>query len=377
MEESKQPLEDDLLIRFILEQCSVEEARYVLHLIETDARCRVAYKELQPVWAAIRIEQALENEKPDKSQIAAIIKKIKKRKSRKLYYLAMGAAAAILFMLLFPFQDHKVESYEKALKKIANTELITLTTGGNESVKLQDSAAVISYTSKGQVIINDSLLKQGGKPVKNDRNVIHVPYGKRTTLLLSDGTKVYLNSGSSLIYPSVFESGKREVFLEGEAFFEVSREEKRRFVVATSYKSVEVLGTRFNVSIDKQLQHFETVLVSGKVQVDGAENKITLVPSQKYSFSGMSRKESLQFVDTEYYTSWINGTLKFNKEPLQVILRKLEKVYNIKVEFLKPEYKDYLISGSLNLRNTPAETLDIVMNILSTDYLQETVHSIE
>ena len=226
-------------------------------------------------------------------------------------------------------------------------------------------------------MINDTLAVQ--EEVAAELNTIHVPYGKRSILILSDGSKIHLNSGTYLVYPSAFSSRQREVYLEGEAYFEVMKDPNRKFIVKTVYKSVEVVGTQFNIWVDKTTNRFETVLVSGKVNLDGNTGKIELVPSQLYTYSNTTGEENLQMVDVNYYTSWINGVMRFNREPLSKILYKLEKVYNIKIKLLKSEYKNHLISGSLDLRNSADETLDVVMHILVSHYdpQRQTFYQIE
>ncbi|WP_080903820.1 FecR family protein [Parabacteroides sp. Marseille-P3160] len=373
-------MDDDLLIRFILEECSIEEKRQVLRLVESDEKYRRYLNELQSVWASVQIDRAMQKEKVDRKQVRLIMKKIRKKQPNRIqlsFSIACGIAAAICLFLFLPFTKKDKIDYEKIVSGITNQKEITLTVGGDEQIKLMDSSAVISYTNKGQVLINDTLAVQ--EEVAAELNTIHVPYGKRSILILSDGSKIHLNSGTYLVYPSAFSSRQREVYLEGEAYFEVMKDPNRKFIVKTVYKSVEVVGTQFNIWVDKTTNRFETVLVSGKVNLDGNTGKIELVPSQLYTYSNTTGEENLQMVDVNYYTSWINGVMRFNREPLSKILYKLEKVYNIKIKLLKSEYKNHLISGSLDLRNSADETLDVVMHILVSHYdpQRQTFYQIE
>lgn len=181
---------------------------------------------------------------------------------------------------------------------------------------MSDTSIVVTYDKKGQILINDTVAVPGEKENLDHLNTIRVPYGKRSTLILADGSKVYLNSGSSLVYPAVFAKDKREVYLDGEAYFEVSKEARRKFVVQTAYKAVEVLGTKFNVSVDKRQSLFEAVLVTGKIGLESNTGKIELIPNQYYGYDPDSGQDELKTVDARDYISWIEGRLRFNREPL-------------------------------------------------------------
>lgn len=346
-------MEDLLLIKYIKHECSLDEARAVLRWIEEKEENKTYFKELQAVWTLAEISL------PENKQRISPYKKVS------LYGVAAAitVAATFLWFVFIPNQNRSSYDYESFLSEIDSQKEIILMVDKNKPIELLDSSAVISYHQQGQILINDTIKIK--KTEKSELNTIYVPYGKRSKLILSDGTLVYLNSGSSLVYPSVFDKNKREVYLNGEAFFEVKREEnKRQFIVRTAYKAIEVLGTQFNVLSEKETGIFETVLVTGKIALDGQVGQVILLPNEYYEYTFSTQEEAIKEVDVSNYISWINGKLKFNKEPLVKILHKLEKVYNVKITMLTSEYDNYLISGSLDMRNTANETLDIVMQIL-------------
>lgn len=367
MDKHRKYINDILLLRFVERRASLEECRDVFAWIESSEENRIYFKHFQSLWAGLQMETSTLSE-TDRKSIDQILKMIsKKRKRVNIYRSLIAAAVLFLFFSLGHFYVLKdTIDYEPLLKEIAGQQEITLMINSKDkkTITVPDSAAVLTYSPIGSIIINDSVKVEE----KSTLNVIRVPFGKRSTIYLSDGTKVYLNSGSSFIYPSVFDKKEREVYLEGEAFFEVCKADGKLFKVKTAYRTVEVLGTRFNVSVDKQRGNFETVLVDGKIALDGESKKIELVPSQRYLFSDYDKHEKIERVNVEYYISWIEGTLLFDRRPLSEVLYKLEKVYDIDIRLLKPEYKDYLISGSLNLQNTAEESLDAVMYILTSNY---------
>lgn len=362
-------MNDERLIRFIERQCSDKEAREILRWIEASSENKARFAQLQSLWASADIASAMQNKDAEPEEVQFIMSQIqRKRLPRIVYYVSAVAsvAAVLLFFFFMPFNNEPDYDYEKALVSGGNQEEITLTLQAGKSIKLTDTSVVVAYNKKGQILINDSV--EISEKEKHTLNTIHVPYGKRSILILEDSTKVYMNSGSSLAYPTAFAANKREVYLDGEAYFEVAKETNRKFVVQTAYKAIEVLGTQFNVSIDKSLNKFEAVLVSGKIALEGSSGQIVMEPNQLYGFSSSSGNEEIKTVDPLDYISWINDKLRFRKEPLHSVLRKIEKVYNIEVKLLKPEYKNYQISGNLDMRNTAKETLDIVMSILTADY---------
>lgn len=363
-------MEDDLIIRFIERKCTLEEARQILRWIEEDEEHKAYFRQLQPVSASIDIDYAVRTDKVMPEEVRTIMNKVRRKRIRltACISLAISVAAVILLFVFSPFSRHKTYDYEKALARVVDRNEIVLTVHNDKRIELSDSTVVVSYNKKGEILINDTITLSEEKEVKSDLNTIHVPYGKRSTLILADGTKVHINSGSSLVYPADFARDKREVYLDGEAYFEVAKEKERHFVVQTESKAVEVLGTKFNVSIDKESNLFETVLVSGKIALDSNDGRIELAPDQYYGYDANLKQEELKTVDVRNYISWIDGKLKFSRAPLSNVIRKIEKSYNIKIEILDSKYLDYKISGNLDLKSTPEETMNVLMRILIPNY---------
>lgn len=369
-------MKDELLIRYIKCECPEEEAREILRWIETTEANKAHFKQLYLLYTAIALQDQPVTELPDKENIERILNGAAfsngGRKKHSFYWMASAlitSAAVLLFLFLLnkggDNKDITVSDYEACLAGTSVANEIVLTLEKDKPIRLQDSSAVVSYKKKQHVRINDEFeILQEKQEVT--LNTIRVPYGKRSLLILADGTKVHLNSGSSLVYPSLFTDRDREVYLDGEAYFEVQKEQDgRKFIVRTAYKKIEVTGTEFNVLCDKNIGKFETVLVNGKISVDSEKGQLQLFPNQYYDFTANTRNEILKDVDVSDYISWIDGKLKFSREPLHTVLYKLEKVYNLKITLLVPEYRNYLVSGVLDLKNSGRETLDILMKILT------------
>jgi len=166
-------------------------------------------------------------------------------------------------------------------------------------------------------------------------NELHIPHGKMFTIVLSDGTQVELNSGTHIRYPVKFsKEGAREISMSGEAYFKVSKDLERPFIVKSGEMAIQVLGTEFNVSAYEEEHSISTVLVEGSVslsQVSDSKNSLLLKPGHKGSWNRTDQTLSLDQVDTQLYTSWLHGEIVFRDTPFSEILIKLERFYNIKI----------------------------------------------
>lgn len=188
--------------------------------------------------------------------------------------------------------------------------------------------------------------------------IINIPMGAKSKLVLPDSSIVWLNSGSTLSYPQQF-GENRPVTLAGEAYFEVSKN-KKPFVVSTNYGNVKVKGTSFNVKAYTDDNAFETTLEEGVVAfvVKNTENEVTLRPGEQIEKT--SAGFNVKKVETKYFTSWKEGKLLFNKEPFPDFIKKLERWYNVKIEYSDPELDKLWYTGTIEM-----ETISEVMEMIS------------
>ena len=192
-------------------------------------------------------------------------------------------------------------------------------------------------------------------------NQLVVPYGKQTTLTLADGSRVWINAGSRLIYPVVFEKQKREIYVEGEIYMEVAHDAERPFSVHTGKMDVCVLGTKFYISSYGRDRTQEVVLLSGSVSVAPAgrpDHGIRIVPGQQ-AVLGASETLEVHEVQAESYISWIYGYLPFDNDRLSNILERLARYYNCRIE-CTPEAAALTLSGKLDLKDDLTEVLKIL-----------------
>ena len=161
--------------------------------------------------------------------------------------------------------------------------------------------------------------------------------GMTTSLTLPDGTLVFLNSESTLSYPSRFDGDTRNVNLQGEAYFEVAKNPEKKFIVSTPHRSqIEVLGTHFNVEAYEKENRVSATLVEGKIgfiyKCDNASKKVLMTPGQKLVYDSKDSKVQLHATSGESEIAWKEGKIIFRNTPLEEGLRMLEKRYN--VEFI-------------------------------------------
>lgn len=200
-------------------------------------------------------------------------------------------------------------------------------------------------------------------------------FGEKRFLILPDGTKITLNSCSSISYPDRFEGKERRVILDGEAFFEVAKNDEKPFIINTNKFDVKVLGTEFNVKAYNSDVKQSVNVHSGKVQVDLQEATLRLTSDEQVDINTVT-KDYTKFKGKKAIASWRVGNLQFNRTPIKDIANELERVYDVKVTFEKGQQFDNLITGehyNADLKSV-LQALSLTSNIQYTlDERQKTI----
>ncbi|PCJ91966.1 MAG: hypothetical protein COA50_16085 [Flavobacteriaceae bacterium] len=302
-----------------------------------------------------------------------LLKKI--RKDKKLFYrlnlnsVLKYAAIGILFLGIgYVFQlnftkkpeDNKMISTEGMVILQLEDGSIETFSGDHENTSENIKDYSFSENEKEKTIAPKELVY----------NTVKVPYGKRFQVVLSDGTKVHINSGTSLKYPITFIKGSnREVFLNGEAYFDVTKDTEHPFLVNTSELNIRVYGTKFVVSSYIEDANINTVLVEGSVglfklgEMLNAKNASMLTPGHKATWDKNEKNIAIEEVDTSIYTEWMRGRITFNHMAFKDILKRLERHYNVSITNYNKQLDEELFTATFD-----TETIEEVLAAFNKNY---------
>ncbi|MCR4032041.1 MULTISPECIES: FecR family protein [Flavobacterium] len=279
----------------------------------------------------------------------------------------LAGISSVFFYLNKTGEPKKEEVVVKSIEPQYNHPTLVLADGTVVSLepkkeKIVSKNGVISNVNK--VLVYDAKALNG--KVSTGENSLIVPVGGIYAVNLSDGTKVWLNSKSTLKYPVEFSGNTRNVTLEGEAYFEVSKDPKAPFTVKTKSGNVTVLGTHFNVSAYEEDKNFETTLAEGKVKVSEDNQTVVLNPGQQ----ARSKNAGLSVVDVDpsVYTAWKDGKFYFENENLKNILTKMARWYNFNVKFEQKALEQIKFTGIV-LKDEPIDRfLDVISKSSNVKY---------
>lgn len=278
------------------------------------------------------------------------------RRSRWMWR-AVGVAASVLLAVgiyFFGREGRKMEAQPMVvqLEPVRQVKAVLIKADGGE---LRLDVRGFSGKESGSTIVADSAGLQyeaDERGEQGDTLVYHtliVPRGGVYHLTLADGSEVWLNSDSRLRYPVNFSGATREVFLTGEAYLSVKRNEQQPFIVTTDLGSVRVLGTEFNVKCYPDEKNVEATLVTGSISFSNkvVENAL-LAPGYQLAFDPLTEKVSVREVNVAYFVSWREDKMSFHNERLEDIMRVFSRWFNVEVVFRDEYLKDLLYTGNLD-----------------------------
>ena len=290
------------------------------------------------------------------------------------------AACALLMIGITVYLMHNNTTETKITKSASlqpgknECSQVRLVLANGEEIRLSKKQKTIKVEKLGMSFTRDSV--NGQLQYRNSidslngeielrYNELHVPKGADFYLKLPDGSIVNINSESKLRFPVQFSSHSREVYLEGEAFFQVAKDSTAPFTVHAGGKDIIVLGTKFNVSAYNDDSKWITTLVEGKVMVTQQDRNDILHPSEQLTVHKETNIVETRTVDTELYTSWIDGKFYFKGYRFEDIVKKLERWYDFKMIYRDEEIKDMTFRGTID-KHQPLEQL--------LRYLEETTN---
>lgn len=307
-----------------------------------------------------------------KKLIEARIKKAKRRK-KVIVFQRFAAAASILIIISLSifksnyfFEGNKeiIESKNK-IETGASRAILTLENGNQISLEKDKKYQTEKVNGDGKELLYTQAKEADSEPENIKYNYLKIPRGGEYSLVLSDGTKIRLNSDSKLKYPTRFISGKaRNVeLIYGEAYFEVSPSTKHNgatFNVFSKGQNVNVLGTKFNVRAYNEDDVVTTILVEGKVMVQKGNVKKTLKPNQQSKINQESDLIIIYEVDVSKEISWVNGLFTFEEESLDEMMIVLARWYAAEIIFEDVNQKQLVFTGVLERTKSIEDILKII-----------------
>jgi transmembrane sensor len=275
-------------------------------------------------------------------------------------------------MLFYQKNNFNPQFITQEISEPIHTDEAMLIRPGGNNILLDEINSRIEHRQDGQVVVNDNVIEASSATQKRtpEMNQLVIPYGKTSEIILPDGTHVYLNAGSRLIYPEFFADKTREVFLVGEAFFDVEHNEQQPFVVQTTDIRVRCWEHNLMFRLTRPITSLKPYLQSGKVRLEqnntGMFTETTeLSPGQLAAFSKKERTTRLKEVDIENYTLWKEGLLKFESTDLSRVVKRLERYFNIRFRYDNPFLGGIKISGKLELTDSREAVLENVATVAS------------
>lgn len=339
-----------------LDRIEYEQACLVLHALRMKKEC-ISTSCKEELWE--RIAQA-------------------NRHARKVHRLRMSifisAAASLLIVLLLNVTDiYNRDTFDKSLQLLSQTDVQVQ---GDEiqlilpekSIAIQGTSSIIQHDSKGNVTVNSEKLQEPVTDEESSFNQLIIPNGKRSTLALEDGTKLWINAGSRVIYPNKFKKSRREIYVDGEVYMEVAHEENRPFVVKTNTLYVQVLGTSFNVMSYKEDAQSSVILVSGSVRVKTKDKEAKLIPNEMFSYS-TQRGACIEKVTVLDYISWKDGIYIYHSEPLSSVLNRISRYYGKEIRY-DSDIEIFKCSGKLDLMESLDSLLEGLTHTVPVEYIK-------
>lgn len=321
---------DERIEKYFNEELSSTERVQFLHEVDSNETLKKQFVEYQNLYALLNLSPQIENRKIGKQKYDRFVHQKQNRILRKLWLGRISYAAAILIL-------------------VVSSSLLTLWYTQNEEVAF----------------------------VANEMNTLYTPAGQRACLVLQDGTEVWLNAKSKLVYPAQFTGEERRVKVEGEAFFNVAKDSVKPFIVSAMDVDMKVLGTQFNVYCYPDAGYVETSLLEGSVRVffSGKEKEgILLKPDQQVTAA--NGKMVVKPIRLNEHFLWRDGVYAFENEPLIDILKKLELYYDVKIVVEDTTMFNETYTGKFRQRDSLDDIFKILQQIRSFKFCKDTENNI-
>ncbi len=367
----------DLIIDDFSQRLSAEDAKVLKDWIEESPENKMTWDEVFNIWQTGSIAGLKKQKASDAWN--KISTQAKKQKKLQINWKAISVAASILVLIgssLFIWQNFEStdEKWAKLNELAKVNESVKLVLQSGQEIELNDTANTYVKLEGKSVRTN-----QGSVSYKDDEEldvteevVYHeliIPKGGRYELTLADGTLVILNSESKIKFPSHFQGNTREVWMSGEAYFDVEHNAAKPFVVHSKGFDTRVLGTEFNVKAYSDESSEEVTLVEGSVEVKSEINKALLKPGYQIQTEvGSEIISKPRKVDTYIYTAWKEGVLYFDDIKLSDLLNNLNRWYNFSFEFKDEALKEKLYTGGIKKNDDLQKVFTMIEKVNDVEF---------
>ncbi|MGI6231710.1 MAG: FecR family protein [Prevotella sp.] len=268
------------------------------------------------------------------------------RHSRRRWLVAASVALLILGGLMFRWLDQSGPAPSSE----------NVTAQKQQEIRPGKTVATLTYGDGQQVVLTDDdsenqkIMRKTGSGHPAKMNSLTTPRGGEFKVTLEDGTEVWLNAASKLVYPETFGDRERRVELEGEAYFKVAKNEKKPFFVVAGSQEIRVYGTEFDVDAYEEEDEILTTLVKGSVSLKSlhaVQGEVVLSPGHQAVFSQSTESARVRKVDTDVVTSWRKGMFVFENQTMAQIMRQLSRWYDFDYKFADPNVAQIEFMGTI------------------------------
>ena len=298
---------------------------------------------------------------------------IRVRRIRRVVSIAAGVVLPLLAAVLWYGTREKMENVQEQVTSVirhgeVKAELL-LADGTTRILSSEVTDSLFRQQGANIVVQNRGLSYQVDSFVREERyNTLRVPRGGEYSIILCDGTKVYLNSESALRYPVSFVGPERKVYLTGEAYFDVIEDREHPFSVDVNGSVVKVLGTSFNVRAYADENEILTTLVQGSVRFSAGKESVVLKPGEQ-AVLNKSGRVVIKEVDTYLYTAWKNGVFAFEKQRLEEIMNVVARWYDVNIFWENASQKEVTFTGKMKRYDDFSKVVEMLEMTGNTEFV--------
>ncbi len=342
-----------LLKKYFEGTLSMSERRELARWLWEDRRNRLLFMQIKCSFSLKSYYEIHRKIDPEKEYelLSKRCPELREKKIRpgKMWYWAAAVAVLVVGTSLW-FKYGRIREIPELESRTEEKVFAVLKTSSGKIFHLSGQPAGMDRELSTGLHLGDSIKELICEDLPaRDSNAVHelvIPRGGEYKLILSDGTKVWLNSESMIRFPAVFKEHEREIDLWGEAYLEVSPDAARPFRIKADKGRVEVLGTSFGLTVYPAAQEWSVVLAEGSVKATYGQQSLLLKPGKKASLQGHTLKE--QTCDTEKELAWVNGLFVFRHDRLEEVVQKLSRWYDVVFTFEHEAIRDYVFTGQVS-----------------------------